>query len=332
MQGTLSIVIPIHNVENFLDKCLESVSRVSLDGLKVMLVVNASTDSSLDICRAWADKDSRFEIFCTDTPGVSNARNIGLENCNTDYIAFIDADDYIDCDAFVDCFKKCIETNADISFSAYYRVKNEKAKVVRLPLESKIFKGNEITSEIIQQKLAPNINFFGVVWRTFFKRSILQGIEFNLELAYHEDVIFMIKASLNASTAIIIQKPYYYYRINSKSASGNERVNNSENRRKFVKHLENIAKENHLNLAFAIAQRKADILIISYKEILRSSKGVINKMKRIHQLQSAVTDSEISYWEPDCFGKTMAIYMKLMKRNLRLFALLFLFIRFFIFK
>ena len=332
MQGSLSIIIPIHNAENFLDECLESVSKISLNDLKVLLIVNASTDSSLDKCQAWANKDPRFEVFRTDTPGVSNARNIGLKNCHSDYVAFIDADDYIDSDAFVDCFKKCNEANADISFSAYYRIENGKTQVVRLPLEDKIFQENEISSEIIEQKLAPNTNFLGVVWRSFFKRSILQGIEFNQELAYQEDVDFIIKASLKASSAIIIQKPYYYYRINDKSANGNVKINNSENRRKFVKHLENIAKENHLNLDLALAQRKADILIISYKEISRSSEGLINKIKHMYELHSAIPISDISYWEPDCFGKTMAIYMKLMKKNLRRFALLFLFIRFFIFK
>ena len=332
MQGSLSIIIPIHNAENFLDECLESVSKISLNDLKVLLIVNASTDSSLDKCQAWANRDPRFEIFCTDTPGVSNARNLGLKNSHSDYIAFIDADDYIDSDALVDCFKKCNEANVDISFSAYYRIENGKTKIIRLPLENKIFQKTEISSKIIEQKLAPNINFLGVVWRSFFKRSILEGIEFNQELVYQEDVGFTIKASLNASTAIIIQEPYYYYRINSKSANGNTKINNSENRRKFVEYLENIAKEHHLNLTIAFAQRKADILIISYKEIARSSKSIINKIKHICELHSAIPASEISYWEPDCFGKTMAIYMKLMKKNLRRFALLFLFIRLLVFK
>ena len=332
MQESLSIIIPVHNAENFLDVCLESVNKISLKDLEILLIVNASTDSSLDKCQAWAKKDSKFKIICTETPGVSNARNIGLKNSNSDYITFIDADDYIDSEAFVDNFTKCREANADISFSAYYRVENGKTQIIHLPLESKIFTKTEISSEIIQQKIAPNINFMGVVWRSFFKKNILQGLEFNQELAYHEDVNFIIRASLKAYTAIIISKPYYYYRINCKSASGNKKVNNSENRKKFLKHLEDIAKETHLNLDFALAQRKADILIISYKEISHASEGLINKIRRMYGLHSAIPASEISYWEPDSFGKTMAIYMKLMKKNLRLFALLFLFIRFFIFK
>lgn len=329
---SLSIVIPIHNAENFLDECLESVSKISLDSLKILLIVNASTDSSLDKCQIWANKDTRFEIFCTKEPGVSNARNIGLKNSNSDYITFLDADDYIDAEAFVDSFKQCKEANADISFSAYYRVQNGKAKIIQVPLENRIFNKAEITSEIIQQRLAPNINFLGVVWRSFFKRSVLQDIEFNQKLAYQEDVDFITKASLKATTAIIIPKPYYYYRINNKSANGNTKVNSSKNREKFIECLENIAKEKHLDLDFAIAQRKADILIVRYKEISYSSKGFIDKMKCIYKLHSAIPISEISYWEPSTFGKTMAIYMKLMKKNLRRFALFFLFIRFLVFK
>lgn len=329
---SLSIIIPIHNAENFLDECLESVSKIPLKNLRVFLIVNASTDSSLDKCQVWANKDSRFEIFCTKIPGVSNARNIGLKNCDSDYITFIDADDYIDAEAFVDSFKKCNEANADISFSAYYRVENEKVQIIQVPLENRIFNKTEIASEIIQQRLAPNINFLGVVWRSFFKKSILQDIRFNHELAYQEDVDFIIRTSLKASSAIIISKPYYYYRINNKSANGNTKVNNSENRKKFIESLKKIAEENHLNLKFALAQRKADILIVSYKEISCSSKSLIDKMRCLKKLHSAIPISEIPYWEPETFGKTMAIYMKLMKKNLRHFALFFLFIRFLVFK
>ena len=332
MQGPLTIIIPIHNAEDFLDECLESVSRISLNGLKVLLIVNASTDSSLDKCLAWANKDLRFEIFRTEIPGVSNARNIGLKNSCSDYITFLDADDYIDAETFVDSFKQCKETDADISFSAYYRVENGKTQVIQTPFWGKFFQKNEIFSEIIQQRLAPNTNFLGVVWRSFFKRSILQNIEFNQELTYQEDVDFIIKASLKASTAIIIPKPYYYYRINSKSANGNAKVNSSKSRKKFVERLENIAKDNHLDLTFALAQRKADILIVRYKEISCSSLGIFDKMKCMKKIHSTIPNSEISYWEPEAFGKTMATYMKLMKKNLRCFALLFLFIRFLVFK
>lgn len=332
MHGSLTIIIPIHNAEDFLDECLESVSKISLNGLKVLLIVNASTDSSHDKCQIWANKDSRFEVFCTEIPGASNARNLGLKNCDSDYITFIDADDYIDADVFTDNFKKCNEASADISFSAYFRVEKGKAHVIQVPLESRIFNKNEIFSEIIQQRLAPNINFLGVVWRSFFKRSVLQDIEFNQELTYQEDVDFIIKASLKASTAIFITKPYYYYRINGKSANSNTKTNNSENRKKFVECLENLAKENHLDLKFALAQRNADILVTRYKEISYSSKGIIDKIRCIKGLHSTIPISEISYWEPEAFGKTMAIYMKLMKKNLRRFALFFLLIRFLILK
>ena len=95
MNIKISVIIPIYNMEKLLNRSLDSVKNQSYQNLEVIMVDDGSTDTSAEICRDYAAKDPRFHYFYEENSGPSAARNLGLEKCTGDYIAFLDPDDYL---------------------------------------------------------------------------------------------------------------------------------------------------------------------------------------------------------------------------------------------
>ena len=96
MGCNVTVIVPVYNVEKFIDKCVQSVIDQTMTDIEVILVDDGSTDNSLARCREWANKDSRVKVYHQENQGVSVARNLGIEKSAGKYIAFIDSDDWID--------------------------------------------------------------------------------------------------------------------------------------------------------------------------------------------------------------------------------------------
>ena len=94
----VSIIVPVYNVEKYLDRCIESITTQTYEYLEIILVDDGSSDHCPKICDNWKEKDNRIKVFHKKNGGVSSARNIGLDNSNGQYITFIDSDDYINKD------------------------------------------------------------------------------------------------------------------------------------------------------------------------------------------------------------------------------------------
>ena len=108
MSIKVSIIVPVYNVENYLEQCLDSILNQSLKEIEVILVNDGSTDRSGAICDDYSKKDKRIKVFHTKNRGLSAARNKGLELASGEYIGFVDSDDYIRKDmAYVICLEIC---------------------------------------------------------------------------------------------------------------------------------------------------------------------------------------------------------------------------------
>lgn len=96
MQELISVIIPVYNVEKYIDKCVESVVRQTYENLEIWLVDDGSTDSSGKSCENWKEKDSRIHVIHQENQGVSMARNNAIDICKGNWITFVDSDDIID--------------------------------------------------------------------------------------------------------------------------------------------------------------------------------------------------------------------------------------------
>ena len=97
MEPLLSIIVPIYNVEQYVDKCIQSILNQTYQNLEIILVDDGATDRSGSIADSYAAKDKRVKVFHKENGGLSDARNYGLDHVTGDYILFVDSDDFIQC-------------------------------------------------------------------------------------------------------------------------------------------------------------------------------------------------------------------------------------------
>lgn len=105
----VSVIIPVYNVSQYLEDCLESVATQTYPNMEVILIDDGSTDNSPKICKEWCAKDSRFRLIEQKNAGPSAARNTGLRHVQGDFITFVDADDWISPDAMELCVKQLLK-------------------------------------------------------------------------------------------------------------------------------------------------------------------------------------------------------------------------------
>lgn len=207
MNKIISIIIPIYNVQDYIDKCLEGVVNQEYKNIEIILIDDGSQDNSGAICDRWAEKDSRIVVVHQINKGVSAARNKGLDIARGEYIGFVDPDDMISNDMFSSMMKNMIENNADIVACGVKEVfLNDKERIYRendKPI--KLDKDKSISRAL---KFSDDIG--GVVWDKLWKANIIKDIRFNESLSIAEDRLFVIKTLVNCNTFYRDFKPKYF--------------------------------------------------------------------------------------------------------------------------
>ena len=130
----ISLIIPVYNVEDYLEKALLSVQNQTFRDFEAIIVDDGSTDKSLEIIKKFCEKNSNFIFLTQKNKGPAAARNYGISVCKGDYIAFMDSDDYIEPEFLEMLYKTAIENDADITccnFNLYYPEKDMKVYIHR---------------------------------------------------------------------------------------------------------------------------------------------------------------------------------------------------------
>lgn len=110
----VSIIVPVYNVETYLDRCVRSLINQELSDIEIILVNDGSTDSSGLLCEKWAERDTRIKVLNKENGGLSSARNYGIQYAKGDYVGFVDSDDYISPDMFRRLADLVQSHNADV--------------------------------------------------------------------------------------------------------------------------------------------------------------------------------------------------------------------------
>lgn len=202
----VSVVIPVYNVENVLEKCINSVLSQTYKNLQIILVDDGSTDNSGNICDAFCKKDDRVAVIHKKNGGLSDARNVGLKQVSGDYISFIDSDDWVSEDFIETLIDNAVSHQADISIVDYAMVfESGKIKYVNNNYkELEIFN----TREALQQLLIQNISF--MVCNKLYKKEIFDNVEFPVGQLY-EDASIGLKTFLKTKKVVICHKAKYFY-------------------------------------------------------------------------------------------------------------------------
>ena len=125
MQPLVSVIVPIYNVEAYLLRCVNSIKEQTYNNLEIILVDDGSTDSSGMIADSFAENYERIRVIHQKNGGLSAARNTGIDNTKTEYITFVDSDDYVDSNMYEVLLKNMDSKNADISIGGVWREDTE---------------------------------------------------------------------------------------------------------------------------------------------------------------------------------------------------------------
>lgn len=118
----ISIIIPVYKVENYLERCVESVLNQTHQNLEIILVDDGSPDRCGKMCDLYSQKDNRIKVIHKENGGLSDARNVALDIATGDYIGFVDSDDYVEEDMFKTLYQLAEKYQADISSVSFYKV------------------------------------------------------------------------------------------------------------------------------------------------------------------------------------------------------------------
>ncbi len=212
----ISIIIPVYQVEKYLDKCLDSVVNQTYTNLEIILVDDGSPDNCPDMCDAWMSRDPRINVIHQPNGGLSRARNAGLKIAIGEFIGFVDSDDWIEADMFELLISAIMETDADIAVCRY-QPESEDSKVINkvaISSEKKLYLNEEALRLIIMEG-----SFIGtVVWNKLYRKSILENIRFH-EGKIHEDNLWTPQIVGNSKLIVCIENSLYHYVIRKDSLS-----------------------------------------------------------------------------------------------------------------
>lgn len=128
MEFKITVIVPIYNAEQYLEKCIDSIINQTYTNLEIILINDGSTDNSGAICDEYAKKDSRIKVIHKENGGQATARNVALDIATGDYIAFVDSDDYIDLEMYNTMYLAIQSTSAEIAMCGRYEVSADYTK------------------------------------------------------------------------------------------------------------------------------------------------------------------------------------------------------------
>ncbi|MDY5578129.1 MAG: glycosyltransferase [Lachnospiraceae bacterium] len=211
--STISVVIPVYNVEKYLDKCIESIIRQTYKKFEVILIDDGSTDSSGKLCDNWADKDPRIQVIHQKNRGSSAARNAGIRRATGEFLVFIDSDDYVSEHLF-EHFIQAMDRNTDWALCRYeYIYPNNDSKVHEI-VKNKSFKLDSSTKKmdfLLKILLQYKVNF--ELWGKCFRTSLIQENHLLMPEGIHlaEDMYFCTFYTCVAKNIKILDYVGYHY-------------------------------------------------------------------------------------------------------------------------
>lgn len=212
----ISVIVPVYNVEKYLDRCIKSILNSTFQDFELLLIDDGSPDNCPKLCDEWAKKDQRIKVIHQANKGLSAARNTGIENSHGRFITFIDSDDWISKDLFAVLMRIIKEYDADIAMCNMKRVKAEVEENDKEKDKITIYTKDEFLKIMLRVKGNRCVHY---AWGKLYKRKVLRKDHFPVGLL-NEDVEGTFKALLSSKTIVETDRVGYYYFFNNESITG----------------------------------------------------------------------------------------------------------------
>lgn len=212
----VSVLIPIYNVEKYLQKCLDSVTAQKLANIEIICIDDGSTDSSPAILKEFAQRDERIRIISKANSGYGHSMNQGIALATGEYIGIVESDDFADSSMFYDMYSYAKRHRCDIVKANYFE-HNDSEDVLVKPYEGLPYK-----KVFDPRKNQTVLDSAPLIWAAIYKRDLIvsNGISFNeTPGASYQDTSFVFQAWATARRAALLPKGYLHYRVDNVSSS-----------------------------------------------------------------------------------------------------------------
>lgn len=206
----VSIVVPVYNVEKYLQYCIDSLVSQTYLNLEIILVDDASTDNCPAICDEAARKDGRIKVIHKNNGGAASARNAGLNIVTGDYVCFVDSDDYVE-NKYVQRLVNVLEQeNADAAVCGFWYLYRDHLEKKGLSGVYTVMNQTDYLQRFLTDWTC------GLIWNKIFRKETLEDVRFT-EGHKIDDEFFTYKIIMNCKRVVLFEAPLYYYRMRATS-------------------------------------------------------------------------------------------------------------------
>ena len=205
LSETISIIVPVYNVERYLRKCVDSLMCQTYENIEIILVDDGSTDSSGDICDEYERVDGRIVVIHKTNGGLSDSRNTALKEAKGKYVGFVDSDDWFHPDMFAKLINACKRGNAEIAVCGMIRAYKDKEEAF-VPRTNACLSRTEAITELFKGEM-----FGDQACTKLYERELFNGVEYPKGRSF-EDIFTTYKLFFKADNVAVIEDALYYYR------------------------------------------------------------------------------------------------------------------------
>jgi len=210
MKPLISIIVPVYKVEEYLDECITSIINQTYENIEICLVDDGSPDGCPEKCDQWGLKDSRINVIHKKNGGLSDARNIGIDNANGKLIAFVDSDDYIS-EEYIETLYLAIEkSSANLVICNYMRVDNRGEK-----LSNDVNDNNQYIlsgAQVIERRFVEvTAGYYIMGCNKLYRKNLFDNIRYPIN-RFHEDEYIFRALYEKCDKVVCLLKTMYYYR------------------------------------------------------------------------------------------------------------------------
>ena len=288
----ISVIIPVYNVEAYLEECIESLRNQSLKEIEMIFINDGSRDNSLSILEKYKKIDKRIKIINQTNSGPSNARNRGLQIAKGEYISFIDSDDWIDLEMFKEMYDNAKTNNSDVVICDMKMIGEDNELYIKgMQDNRKIFNKKEVR-EIIYTSLLSNSQFNSMANKIYRKEIIKNNnIKLDSKIFYAEDWLLNMEFFKYCTKVTYINKCFYFYRRGHESSSSGYKDDTFEKVGLWIyRKRKQYAKKLDLNTYLAVY----DLYKVTIHCIISEFRRIdINFKERIKRVKNILESSEV---------------------------------------